>query len=221
MLEIVIILNTWFMIAEKLQTIYTKQESCYKSCLPEYQKAAQLIKLLEKQAGTDFQKLLTPRQLDKGEFLLRQGAQASYLWIFEKGIAREFLTNERGRSISHFFVPGRFVSNYNSVLNHCPSRVSIQLVTTAHVFQVEWKALRLFEEKYPVVGQLERLLVNAVTEERKIHSNCMQQLSAGEYYDYLIANCPLLKDQVPYTDLASYLGISLSSLSRIRGKYLL
>lgn len=209
------------MIAEQLQTIYREQETCYKLCLPEYQKAVQLLKTLEKEAGADFLDLLTPRQLSKDEFLLRQGTEARYLWIFQEGIAREFLTNERGRSISHFFVPGRFVTNYNSALTRYPSRVSIQLVTSAHVFQVEWKALRMLEEKYPLVGQVERLLVNATAEERKVHSNCMQQLSAGEYYDYLRRNCPLLEEQVPLNDLANYMGINFSSLSRIRGEYLL
>lgn len=210
------------MIADLLKTIYQEQELRWNHSQTGIIKLLPLLKEVEQLAGPSLRQVVYSCQLSKGHFLLRQGKPAEQVWILLSGVAREYSPGGQGLdsrdSISHFFLPGHFVSNYHSVLTHSPSEVNIQLISDAQVLRLSWKDIFKLEERFPLLIQLEKRLVDVSSEERKRHSHCLQCLTAEQYYYYLQKNQQMLSQLVGINDLASYLGISPSSLSRIRSK---
>lgn len=207
------------MIAELLKTVYQEQETVWRQKHQHAEQSLHLLRQIERVGGTAFRELVQTCCLPKGTYLLRQGDTARHIWILLSGVAREYLIEVKGctsyERVSHFFRPGHFVCNHNSAFTQSPAKINIQLVTQSELLKLDWKSIHQLEEQVPQISPMEKLLLSDSGEERKEHTHCVTNLTATEHYYYLLKNQSKLMLQLPISDIASYIGITPASLSRI------
>lgn len=154
----------------------------------------------------------------KNEFLLTEGRICRHLYFMEEGALRGFYTLE-GKEITHWFAfENDFVTSFHSFITQQPSVENLQLLEESTLWCISKdKFTRLLNEHQDI----ERLLRIAYEnyyirlEERFVNS---QFKSAAQRYESLLEESPHIIERVSLGQIASYLGISQETLSRIRSK---
>jgi CRP-like cAMP-binding protein len=109
-----------------------------------------------------------------------------------------------------------WLGDYESYNFNTPSRYNIEVVEDSEVLMIEHSLMQKLTGQIPalelMVKEIDRK--GTVATQKRIHSSISQ--SAEERYDNFIASYPELMNRFPQTMIASYLGISPETLSRIR-----
>lgn len=205
------------MLSEILAYSRQRTECANNYLMPSVDKVAELLEEFEKTAPTDYFQLFEKREKKKkGEFLLQEGELATQFWFMEEGIARQYFYKDGQEVTNDLFFPCEFVDAYATSVLELPSQVNIQLVTDAVVRGIDYNALGEMEMRYPILAVAERLVIacNIHWLEERLHD--VQHCSATERYSALLQKQPHMINKVPLSYIASYLNISLETLSRVR-----
>ena len=154
----------------------------------------------------------------KGEYLIEIGRTAGYYYFLEEGFLRSYTIDLEGNDItSKFFVPGDIVIDWYSYFLKKPAKEPIQALTTVKCWKITFNNfMKLFHiEAFREVGRT-RLIQNYF--ELKNHSISIIAEHAKERYIDLLREKPMLVHNVPLKHIASYLGITDTSLSRVRNE---
>jgi CRP-like cAMP-binding protein len=158
----------------------------------------------------------TKTEFQKNDFLIPYDSVAGYYYFMESGFARSFTMNPEGDDITtKFFSEGDIVIDWHSYFLRSKSRESIQAVTKCTVWKITFEDfMKLFKiEAFREVGRT-RLINNYF--ELKSHSVSMIADPAQIRYLNLVKEKPDIVQSVPLKQIATYLGITDTSLSRIR-----
>ncbi len=159
-----------------------------------------------------------PKGLREGEFFLREGQYVKHMGFVEKGILREYL-NLDGKEITKWFsTPGYFALDLSGFLFDQPSKINYQAVCDVELVQISKEDYLQISSKIPRWDKLEKMFLAkcfSILENRVISHLA---LDAEERYNQLFAFNPSLFNQVPLHQIASMLGMSAETLSRIRKK---
>jgi len=159
------------------------------------------------------------RDLKKGEFLLKEGSVCNYYWYVKEGLFRNFYYKDSKEIITFFGYPGTILTSNQSFVLREPCKDNIQAITDAIVYSINREAYSKLYEKSPAIQEIERSLNELYIMWLEERLNLIQFCTAQERYHNLMQHEPFLINQIPVTYLASYLGITLETLSRIRSKY--
>ena len=157
------------------------------------------------------------KQCKKGEFLLQQGEKCSHSFFVERGLLRQFSIDSKGKEHIIQFAPENwFMSERESVYFSQPSAYFIQALEDTTVFLIEETLiLELAKTNTGFLAFHNKLLHNHIRHlQRRITQ--LQSATAEERYLYFIKIYPDLTLRVPQIYIASYLGITPESLSRVR-----
>jgi CRP-like cAMP-binding protein len=152
----------------------------------------------------------------KNEDLIKEGGIANFYYFLESGFARSYAVDLEGNDITtKFFVGGDIVIDWHSYFLKTHCRESIQAITGCKAWRISFDSfMKLFHiEAFREVGRTK--LVNNYFE-LKNHTVSMIADSAKDRYLNLIASKPDISQNVPLKQIATYLGITDTSLSRIR-----
>ena len=183
-----------------------------------YSKLNCLFEELNKNAGNDYHKAFKKMTLPKGHFLLKEGEVCRHTWIIEKGLARVFSTKDGNEVTTYFGFPGTFIDSFRSYVLQKPSRESIQLIEDSIIYSIKRSDIKNLKKKYPTLIEIDKIITEcyAIWLEERIYA--IQFSTALERYSELLKEYPLFVKNIPLTYIASYLGITLETLSRIRSK---
>jgi CRP-like cAMP-binding protein len=159
------------------------------------------------------------REAKKGDYLLKEGEICKGSFFIEKGITRKFYLIDGKEITSEFFFEGDLAASMRSYVLHQPSMEYIQAITEAVVVQTDHDAFEGLKERFPELHEFD-LRVNelyAMYLEERLHQ--LQTMTATERYQLLAETYPNVIQHIPLTYIASYLGVSLETLSRIRAKF--
>lgn len=157
------------------------------------------------------------REFKKGEFLLRQGEKCRYSFFVESGLLRQFSIDEKGKEHIIQFAPENwFMSDRESVYFDRPSSYFMQALEDTVTFLLDENLfLELSKSDTAFLEFNNRLLHNHIRHlQRRITQ--LQSATAEERYLDFIRMYPDLLLRVPQIFIASYLGITPESLSRVR-----
>lgn len=168
----------------------------------------------------DYQKIqsfITTKKIPKGEYLLQQGHICQHFFFVETGLLRMYALNEDGReNILQFATENWIVSDRGSVYFNEPSSYYIDAVEDTLVVMLDDDFIKEvssinseFREKN------ERLLQNHIRHLYKRISQLLGVSARTRYLDF-VAMYPDIMLRVPQWMVASYLGITPESLSRVR-----
>ncbi len=152
----------------------------------------------------------------KNDFLIQEGTTANFYYFMESGFARSYVINLEGNDIStKFFSSKDIVIDWHSYFLKTKCRESIQAITSCIVWKITFENfMKLFAiEAFREVGRT-RLVNNYF--ELKNHSVSIIADPAKDRYLALLKNKPDIMQNIPLKQIASYLGITDTSLSRIR-----
>ena len=151
----------------------------------------------------------------KGKTLLHQGDVCKELYFLEAGVCRYFSLN--GTDITTWFsFKNEFVTSFTSFFPKNPSYETIELITDSTLYSLNVNTLnQLTHESQDVLHIVNHFIIDYTIQlEHRLFS--IQNLSATEKYQAMLKSEPHLIREISGKHLASYLGVSRETLSRIR-----
>jgi CRP-like cAMP-binding protein len=155
-------------------------------------------------------------EIAKGEYFIKEGSTANFYYFMESGFARSYAVDLEGNDIStKFFSSTDIVIDWHSYFTKAKCREDIQAITNCVAWKITFdNFMKLFAiEAFREVGRT-KLVTNYF--ELKNHSVSIISDPAKERYLHLLITKPDIIHNVPLKQIATYLGITDTSLSRIR-----
>jgi CRP-like cAMP-binding protein len=154
--------------------------------------------------------------VSKGEYFVKEGRVCRALAYIEEGLFR-FCMYRDDEEITCFFVSeGQFVGDKESFINRIPSKLNAQALTPAKLICVYYDSYRDIEEKYPEFKDINAMLDRNVMMGLLGQKDLFYNLDAAARYKVFLEKFPGVIQRVPLSIVASFLGITQQSLSRLR-----
>lgn len=154
----------------------------------------------------------------KNEYLLTEGQICRHLYFMQQGALRGFYTLD-GKEITHWFgFEKDFITSFHSFITQEPAVENIQLLEGSILWAISKETLTALFNRYHEIERLVRIVYEKYyirLEERFVNA---QFKTATERYENLLQQTPHVLERVPLGHIASYLGISQETLSRIRSR---
>jgi CRP-like cAMP-binding protein len=162
-------------------------------------------------------KFFNSKKLKKHQFLLNEGEICRYIGFVNSGCLRQYsIDNQGAEHIIQFAIEDWWISDLHSFLSGFPATYNIDALQDSEVLLLDKSARDELLNACPKMERFFRLLIesNHVATNQRISDSL--SASAEERYLKFIKTYPQLFEQVTQNQIASYLGITPQSLSRIR-----
>lgn len=165
-----------------------------------------------------FSRHLKLKTYKKGDLFVKERQQCNHIGFLNKGIARVYYVID-GKEITSYFNAGNrnlFVCSFTSFLSRKPSFENVHFLEDSELLVLDFEQLQDLYNKSPNIQKLGRLMAeyNYVLSMERIYS--LQHSPAIDRYNNMLKIYPGLMNQIPHHYIASYLGITPESLSRIK-----
>lgn len=164
----------------------------------------------------EFKQRVIYRKYLKNEMIVKSGKSDTNIYILENGCVRYYSEND-GKEYTHDILkaPSPFRSTFGIDPNEVSS-VNIQALTDAEIYILKSNDMEYMNRTYPGFREMRERSTGEIMKRKVILGTKINMMSPEERYaDFLKNNTELLKI-IPHYILASYLGITPESLSRIR-----
>ncbi len=156
----------------------------------------------------------------KGDVILREGSVCRKCYLVIQGALRQFKLVDGTEKVSAFFFEGDPVVSYSSYLNSSASEYSIQCFEDCVLISgTREKELEMHSEN-PVLEYITHHIMVDDFRKAEDYISLLNNFSPEERYLQLVKNNPEILQRAPLIYIASYLGITPESLSRIRRRTL-
>ena len=157
----------------------------------------------------------------KGTRLYQEGERIEDCYFLRDGIIRVFYRVSNGAEITEWLISksGALIFPNYSVDNDPIAKTSAETLTDCELIHIPLAALMEVARGFPEMDRIRfRMLLSALENQRELRRNLTHRLPA-ERYAWLVENRPEIAEKVPQKYIASFLGITPVSLSRIRSRY--
>jgi len=164
-----------------------------------------------------FTTLTKQKSLKAGEVYVRAGNLHRKMAFIRSGLMRAYMVKENGEEATLFFrkEEGQMAS-YDCVFENKPSRMFIEAFEDTEILEVDYDKLQEFMERHPHYEKARKHFMQRLMMESFLRVETFILLSPEERYLHFIANNKDLEARVPDKYIASILGITPESLSRIK-----
>jgi len=155
----------------------------------------------------------------KGGFLLKTGDICNAVFFVYKGYCRAFQENEGKEVNLNFFFENEFITNIKSFTKKERSEFSIQACENMVVVKIEKN--KLIEHAYNNSQEFEifgRKMLELMIMKQDAHVNLFKLYTPRQRYEFIEKTRPEIIRRVALTQIASYLGVTRETLTRIRKK---
>ena len=155
-------------------------------------------------------------EFQKGDIILRQGYRANYLYFIEHGVLHNYYY-ENGKTVSSWFYnENHFITAWHSFYGQKQSFEEIECLEDCLLFQISYQDYQSLIADFPAFGNFARLLAEEMLSFIDEFSKGWSFLSAKKKYELLTSYFPNIEQRVKLGYIASFLGITQETLSRIR-----
>src|SRR5690349_18305220 len=161
--------------------------------------------------------LFFPKKLRKKQYLLQEGDVCKYVSFVEEGMLRTYAIDEKGNEhILSFSMEGWWTADLYSFLTGEPSLYNIEALEECELLLLAKSSWDALLEKVPALERYFRIIIqnNLIALQRRLMGTMSE--TAEEKYTKLVKTFPTCIQRVPQHMIASYLGITRETLSRIR-----
>lgn len=164
----------------------------------------------------DIKRVAEIRKVNKGEILVREGEYSYELFFVAKGGARAYYLKD-GKTVTDWFAfENDFISSIVSFFLEVPSQHYIEVLEDATFMVLQLKDIEMLCDKHHDFERLGRLSTTKTMIQLQQRIVSLQFKTSKERYNSLLEKYPKIELRAPLGDIASYLGITQETLSRIR-----
>jgi len=164
-----------------------------------------------------FKSLFVIKKLRKRQYLLQEGDVCKYQAFVEKGLLRSYTVDKKGSEhILQFASEGWWMADLSSYLTNEPSFLNIDAIEDVEMYLLNKTSWEQAMKKIPVLEHYFRIILQnhlVATQKRLLQSLAE---TAEEKYNRFLATYPECVQRVPQHMVASYVGVTRETLSRIR-----
>ncbi|WP_106793350.1 Crp/Fnr family transcriptional regulator [Aquimarina sp. Aq78] len=168
------------------------------------------------------QRILNDFELNKvikGDKILIHGNKANNLYFIEKGILHSYYHHHDGKQISSwFYIENQFITSWYSFYAQKQSFEEIECLEDCVLYQISFGNYQKLIADFPAFGNFARLLAEEMLTFLDEFSKGWAFLTAKEKYQLLLSYFPDIELRVKLGYIASFLGISQETLSRLRAQ---
>lgn len=159
--------------------------------------------------------------LKKGDYFLKKNRKCERLSFVQSGFLRIFIDTDNKEITQWISTKGYFVTDLSSFIFDQPARWTIQALTDVEIYTIKKSEYEKIKTVIPKWSELEKMFIVHcfTTLEDRIFSHL--SMTAEERYNFFFENNKELFNQVPLQYIASMLGMTPETFSRIRRKQLL
>jgi CRP-like cAMP-binding protein len=158
-----------------------------------------------------------PKKLRKRQYFLQEGDVCKYIGFIVKGSARTFTVDEKGHeNILKLSLENWWLADFESFYRLTPSRFNIEALEDLEVLQSTNAQIEEYLKDIPAFSAMANVISQNYTIATQKRMQAAMSYTAEERYEDLISNYPHFLQRFPQNMIASYLGLSPETLSRIR-----
>ncbi len=178
----------------------------------------QVRSTLDTELANEISTVLRRDQLEKSHLVVKDGMVAQRLYFIEKGAARAFYYHDGKDITSWIYREGQLITSWTSFYTRVPSHENVELTEDSTLVSLTYDQLQDLYRKHSKFQEFGRTMV----EEQLVFLDHFYKgfmfMTAREKYDLLLSIFPDATQRVNLGHIASFLGISQETLSRIRKK---
>jgi CRP-like cAMP-binding protein len=160
---------------------------------------------------------LKTETIKKGEFFLNYNQVSRKIGWIKEGVFRYVYIADNGTEYTKYFVSEKqFVSAIESFNTQTPTTEAIQALTDATVYTLSYESYTKLFDLLPAWGKLVTAITNHSYNQKVKELSPMVVLDAKTRYENFMRSQPDVMQRVSLGCIASYLGMTQQSLSRLR-----
>jgi CRP-like cAMP-binding protein len=159
------------------------------------------------------------KSIKKNEILISKGEVCRYSYFICKGSIRAYFITDDGQEATRYIaLENQFITTIHSFISQTPTNEFIEATEQTELLQITYTDFKNLIEKTTLARDLyiKQLEVAYITNHWRLES--FLKMSAKQRYDFLIETNPAIIQRLSNKIVASYLGITQESLSRLKGK---
>ena len=183
-----------------------------------FDKIKKLVATFDKETLKVLDEISYVKTYSKGDYLLKADSICTSSFLVENGILRKFYIHNDKEITTEFYFKNDLAISFDSYTLQRPTRENIQALTEVTTNVTDYNSFKTQKERNSKLLELDFLLTEYYTLslEEKVFE--LHTQNATQRYETLIKKSPHIIQQVQLTQIASYLNVSLETLSRIRAK---
>ncbi|MBN8676749.1 MAG: Crp/Fnr family transcriptional regulator [Chitinophagales bacterium] len=171
---------------------------------------------LSEPAMAQFLSIWKSTTYEKGAHLLKAGQVSNYMYFVGKGAVRIYYQKEEKEITEWLALDYNFFFSIQSFFQRVPSRLAIHTLETSEVFMMHHDDLMQLCEQSHEIEKLFRKMITTSLILSQIRMESIQFENAHQRYQRLLNGSPDILKRVPLSYIASFLGITQETLSRVR-----
>lgn len=159
-------------------------------------------------------------RIRKGEHLLRANSKSLDVYFILSGVFRNYFVKESGDEVTRlFYLPGELMADLNNFYDGTLSSSSLQAETDGDLIRISNKSWKVLANSIPDwnIG-MSKLFSQTLHAKMNFQRKVIEQDAIASYKDFL-EEYPNVIQLVPASHVASFMGITRHSLSRVRGNF--
>ncbi len=157
-------------------------------------------------------------EVPKRYMILKDGDTCDYLYLVLSGLVRMYYIKGDEEVCSLFIEEKHFLHVPNSFYKRKPGYQYVETLEPSVIARVHFDKLQHLYKTYPELNFIGRVITENYFVKSEERLYLLRKQTAEERYNYFIERYPSLLLRVPLKYIASYLGLTLETLSRIRNK---
>ena len=173
--------------------------------------------LLSLTKATEIDSHFSQKHITKNQFFLKEGNYCNEYLFLEKGFMRAFAHDTEGNDVTTgFYSDNQVVFEVSSFFNRTISKENIQALTDSEGWYISYEKLNMLFHSLPEFRDFGRSILVKGFAALKYRVLSMITETAEERYAQLLKNNPEIFQYAPLKTIESYIGVTDTSLSRIR-----
>jgi CRP-like cAMP-binding protein len=158
------------------------------------------------------------RSIKKGKLLLKAGEVCTNMYFVRKGVLRGFVKDGERDITTWISADGELVSAISSFILQMPTNENIHAIEDCELIALSHSDLEIMYVKFPTFNTTVRKLTEIYYMHAEHRAYIARLKNADQKYQLFLKQYGHLSNRVPVKYIASFLGITLETLSRLRGK---
>lgn len=158
-------------------------------------------------------------KVKKGEYLIKEGDLNYSVFMVKKGLLRHYVIDRNGNEVTLLFVDEKkHTSSIETIFNDRMANENIVALEDSTLIRLDYRKVNKITQKNNRLLRFQNQSLKETISSNVNHIKFLTLLTAEERYEHFCKTYPNMEQRIKQKHLASYMGVTPTSLSRIRGR---